>query len=121
MLTGLHGHLLIDATENRIAEIDGTLQKEVEFGWGILGHLSPGGRFLVQQCKLGDQHWEVSHMELAFTGKVLFVKKLSIHSNDTFTDFHPVPSNLTFAEGVELLKKAASGRTGAERKPSGMG
>ncbi len=108
VLTGMSGHLLIDATQNRIAKIDGVLTKQVEFGWGILGHLDPGGRFVVQQADVGDHHWEVTHMELSFTGKVLLVKKLSIHSNDTFSDFHSVPGNLTFAEGVELLKKEAA-------------
>lgn len=108
VLTGMQGHLLIDTTEGRIAEIDGTLEKEVEFGWGILGHLDPGGRFLVQQADVGDRSWEVTHMELAFFGKVLLLKKLSIHSSDTFSDFHPVPGNLTFAQGVELLKKQAA-------------
>src|SRR5207245_8353210 len=37
VLTGMRGIVLIDAKENRIAEIDGTLEKEVGFGWGILG------------------------------------------------------------------------------------
>jgi hypothetical protein len=108
VLTGMYGHLLIDTNQKRIAEIDGTLQKEVEFGWGILGHLDPGGRFLVQQADVGDHHWEVTHMELSFTGKVLLVKKLIIHSSDTFSDFHPVPGNLSFAQGVELLRKEAA-------------
>ncbi len=108
VLTGMSGNLLIDTTQNRIAEINGTLSKEVEFGWGILGHLDPGGRFVVQQADVGEHNWEVTHMELAFTGKVLFLKKISIHSNDTFSDFHSVPGNLTFAQGVELLKKEAA-------------
>jgi hypothetical protein len=107
VLTGMYGRVLVDAKELRIAEIDGTLQKEVGFGWGILGHLDPGGRFLVQQADVDHRHWEVTRMELSFTGKILFVKKLSIHSSDTFSDFRPVPGNLTFAQGVELLKKQA--------------
>ena len=44
-------------------------------------------------------------MELSFTGKVLFFKRLNIHSSDVFTDFRPVPNTLTFGQGVELLKK----------------
>jgi hypothetical protein len=108
VLTGMSGNLLIDTTQNRIAEINGTLSKEVGFGWGILGHLDPGGRFLVQQADVGEHQWEVTHMQLSFTGRVLFVKKISIHSNDTFSDFHPVPVDLTFAQGVELLKKEAA-------------
>jgi hypothetical protein len=123
VLTGMSGHLLIDTTENRIAEIDGTLSKEVEFGWGILGHLDPGGRFLVQQADVGQHQWEVTHMQLSFTGKVLLFKKLSIHSNDMFSDFHSVPANLTFAQGVELLKKEAAGNVsakGAEAEPKSV-
>jgi hypothetical protein len=108
VLTGMSGNLLIDTAQNRIAEINGTLSKEVEFGWGILGHLDRGGRFLVQQADVGEHQWEVTHMQLSFTGKVLFFKKISIHSNDTFSDFHSVPGNLTFAQGVELLKKEAA-------------
>jgi hypothetical protein len=108
VLTGMRGDLLIDTAQDRIAEINGTLLKEVAFGWGILGHLDPGGRFVVRQSDVGNHQWEVTHMELSFTGKVLFFKKLAIHSNDTFSDFHSVPSNLTFAQGVELLKKEAA-------------
>ena len=33
-------------------EIDGTLSKEVGFGWGILGHLDRGGHFLVEQAEV---------------------------------------------------------------------
>lgn len=108
VLTGMHGHLLIDVTQERIAEIDGTLQSEVAFGWGILGHLNPGGRFLVRQADVGNHSWEVTRMELSFTGKVLLLKKLNIHSMDIFSDFHAVPNDLSFAQGVELLKKEAA-------------
>lgn len=105
VLTGMSGHVLIDANEGRVAEIDGTLQKEVGFGWGILGHLDRGGRFLVQQADVGERHWEVTRMELSFTGKILLFKRLNIKSSDVFFDFRKVASDLTFAQGVELLKK----------------
>ena len=107
VLTGMQGHLLVDAKQNRIAEIDGTLEKDVSFGWGFLGHLDRGGRFLVQQADVGNHEWQMTHMELAFTGKVLFVKKLNIRSTDSFSDFHPVGRDLTFAQGVALLEKEA--------------
>jgi hypothetical protein len=105
VLTGMQGYLLIDEEEHRIARIDGALFKEVGFGWGILGHLDKGGKFLVQQADVGDHHWEVTHMNLDFTGKVLLFKSLNIKSNETFSDFRPAPTNLTFKEGVQLLRK----------------
>lgn len=115
VLTGMQGHILIDQNENRIAEIDGTLEKEVGFGWGILGHLDRGGRFLVQQADVGNRNWEATRMELSFTGKILLFKKLNIHSTDIFTDFRQVPGNLTFAQGVQLVEKEAARGGGATR------
>jgi hypothetical protein len=115
VLTGMAGTLLVDATEKRIAEIDGTLQQDVGFGWGILGHLDKGGRFLVQQADVGSKHWEVTRMELSFTGKVLFFKKLEIRSSDIFSDFRPVPKDLSFAQGVDLLKEEAAKVTRSAR------
>lgn len=105
VLTGMQGFLLIDEEEHRIAQINGTLFKEVGFGWGILGHLDKGGKFLVQQADVGEHHWEVTRMNLAFTGKVLLFKSLNIKSNETFSDFRPAPTNLTFKDGVELLRR----------------
>lgn len=118
VLTGMQGMLLIDANENRIAEIDGTLQKQVGFGWGIFGHLDRGGRFLVQQADVGNGHWEVTRMELLFTGKILLFKSLNIRSTDIFSDFRQVSSNLTFAQGVELLKKEAAGNQDQQQSQS---
>ncbi len=108
VLTGMAGVMLIDKSQHRIALIDGTLEKEVSFGWGIFGHLDPGGRFVVQQGDLDNGHWEITRMDLSFTGKILLFKNLKIQSNETFTDFHRVPANLTFAQGLELLKKHSS-------------
>jgi len=105
VLAGMQGNLLIDAHTLRIARIDGTLFKEVGFGWGILGHLDKGGHFLVEQGDVGDGTWDIQRMSLAFTGKILFFKKIDIKSTETLTDFHPVPRDLTFAQGVEVLKK----------------
>src|SRR5580693_650132 len=105
VLTGMAGYLLIDANQHRIAMIDGTLTREVGFGWGILGHLDRGGHFLVEQAEVTQGDWEVTHMSLSFTGKELLFKSLNIRSDEVFSDFRPAPSNLNFAQGVELLKK----------------
>jgi hypothetical protein len=117
VLTGMSGYLLIDPKEDHIAEIDGTLQKEVGFGWGILGHLDRGGRFFVQQADVKGGHWEVTRMELSFTGKILLFKRLTIRSSDVFTGFHPVP-DLSFAQGVELLKKEVNQENSSAGTPA---
>jgi hypothetical protein len=109
VLTGMRGYLLIDANQRRIARIDGMLYKDVSFGWGILGHLNKGGQFQVDQANVGDADtWQLTRMNLNFDGKVLIFKSIVIKSTEIFTDFHRVPSDLTFAQGVDLLKKEES-------------
>ena len=66
-LSGMQGVVVIDPEASRIARIDGTLFKEVSFGWGILGHLDKGGHFLVEQRDVGDGSWDISRMSLNFT------------------------------------------------------
>jgi hypothetical protein len=117
VLTGMQGYLLIDANQHRIAKIDGTLYRDVSFGWGILGHLDKGGQFQVDQASVGDgDTWQITRMSLNFTGKVLLFKNVVIKSNEIFSDFRRVRSDLTFTQGVDLLKReensSAANRSG---------
>ena len=105
VLTAMQGYLLIDSSKHRIAKIDGTLTKSVDFGWGILGHLDRGGHFLVEQEDVSNNNWEVTRKTLAFTGRELLFKSINIQSDEVFSDFRPAPASLTVAQGVELLKK----------------
>jgi hypothetical protein len=103
VLTGMDGFLLIDANQHRLAEIDGALFKDVSFGWGIIGRLDRGGRFQVEQSDVGGA-WEITRMDLSITGKVLIFKSLNFTTKEVFSDFERVPNDITFAQGVELLK-----------------
>ncbi len=105
VLTGMQGFILVDRKSDRLATIDGTLFRDVNFGWGIFGHLDRGGRFLVQQEQVSDDDWEISRMKLNFTGKILLFKNLVIDSNEVFSDFKLVSPNLTFAQALELLHR----------------
>jgi hypothetical protein len=105
VLEGMQGDLLIDKEAHRIARIDGTLFREVTFGWGIIGHLDKGGHFRVQQADLGlgDGAWGITEMSLHLTGRILLFKSLSVVSDEVLSDFQRVPDNLTFAQGVNML------------------
>jgi len=118
VLTGMQGVVLIDAQKQHIARIDGTLFKDVAFGWGILGHLDRGGHFQVDQTDASDNNWTIARMDLAFTGKILLFKSIDIKSTEIYGDFHPVPGDLTFAQGVQLLKQQEAG-IAQNQPPSG--
>jgi hypothetical protein len=103
---GMEGDMIIDRKAMRIAKIDGTLFKDVDFGWGILGKLYKGGKFIIVQRDVGGGHWEEVEETLQFNGKILLVKPMTIWSTETMTDFRPVPPDLTTAQGLDLLHKS---------------
>ncbi len=107
VLVGMQGVLVVDPAARRIALIDGSLFREVSFGWGILGHLDKGGHFLVEQRDVGNGCWEISRMFLSITGKILLFKSLSYKSDEVFSDFRSVPADTTFAQGVQMLTEEA--------------
>jgi hypothetical protein len=112
--------VLVDAAHERVATIDATLARDVGFGWGILGHLDKGGRFVVHQQMVEGNLWEISQMSLKFTGKILLVKSLLIDSTEEFSGFKRVPADLTFAQGLEMARKengaATASGTAAESR-----
>jgi hypothetical protein len=57
---------------------------------------------------VGDDFWEMSNMTLKFTGKILLFKNLAITSTEAFSGFKRVPTDLTFAQALEMLKKENS-------------
>ena len=102
---GMEGTMLVDPSDERLVKIEAHLFKGVNFGWGILGHLDPGGRFEVGQSRVGGDRWEVTEMRLKFTGKILLFKSLNINEYETAFDYRRAPDNLSFVQGIEFLKK----------------
>jgi hypothetical protein len=56
-------------------------------------------------------------MSLSFTGKELLFKSISVKSDEAFSNFQSVPPNLTFAQGVELLKKQEAELAENQQRP----
>jgi hypothetical protein len=104
VFTGMQGEVLIDETACRLAKIDGTLFKDVTFGWGIFGRLYKGGRFFVEQSEVSPSHWDTTRMILHFDGKALFFKPIHIDDNETSWDFQPVPP-MSVEQALDFLNR----------------
>jgi len=104
VLEGMEGDMVVDQTAMRLAEINGTLFKDVDFGWGILGRLFKGGKFIIHQADVGGGKWRETEETLRFNGKILVFKNLTVWSTETMTNFRPVPSNLTTAQALQMLQ-----------------
>jgi hypothetical protein len=54
VLTRMTGELWIDSSQERVTRLQGRLQQDIDFGWGILGRLYKGGSILIEQTDVGD-------------------------------------------------------------------
>ncbi len=100
---GMQGDIIVDVNQMQLAKIDGTLFKDVSIGWGIIGRLDHGGRFLVEQTEVYKGHWDQTHMFLDFTGKALLFKTIKIQENSTAWDFAPV-QRMDVKAALDFLK-----------------
>jgi hypothetical protein len=101
----MNGTMVIDRQAERLVKIQAQLFKDVNFGWGILGHLNQGGHFLVEQTDIGGGRWEATYMDIQFTGKALLFKSINLRQLEWTSDFVRVPDNLTLSQAVEMLRK----------------
>lgn len=101
---GMEGTMQINLPGKRLVKIAAKLFRDVNFGWGILGHLDQGGQFIVEQSRVMDHDWETTHMVLNFTGKALFFKTIRIQQDERSSDFIPVPP-MSARQAIEELNK----------------
>jgi len=105
VLHDMEGRIWVDSKQDRLAEIEGHLIRDVKFGGGLLGYLRRGGEFHVKQSEVAPDHWEVTMIHIDMHGKALFFKTIRVHENEERSDFRRVPDDLTLAQAAEELKK----------------
>lgn len=103
VLHHMEGNLLVDVQQKRLVEIEGTLQSNVKFGGGLLGHLDQGGSFRVKQKDLGSGAWQMELLHVNMNGKALFFKTIAVHQTESNSDFQPLPADLTVQRAVQML------------------
>jgi len=101
----MEGRIWINVKEDRLAEIEGHLIREVKFGGGLLGYLDKGGEFHVKQSEVSPGYWEISLLHVNMHGKALFFKTISVQQDENRSNFRRMPDNLTLAQGAEELQK----------------
>jgi hypothetical protein len=99
----MRGDLWIDARLKRIEWLDGQLEENVDFGYGILGRLYKGGWFRLQRTQVSATDWKTERLEIHMNGRALFLKTISRETSEVRGGFAPVPSGLSLAQGVKLL------------------
>jgi hypothetical protein len=108
LFRGAEGNIWIDTQAKRIVKLDGVTTRDVNIGWGLLGHIDKGGKFFLEQAKVGpEKDWRIITLNLDARGKALLFKTIKIHQRQTATDFRQV-APMTVAQAVDLLRTSNS-------------
>ena len=113
VLTEMTGEMWIDAAHERVTHLEGHLQEDVDFGWGILGRLYKGGWVAIDQADVNAGVWRTVHFQMQMSGRV-FIRTRVFDTTQQQTQFEPVPVGLTYAQAIQMLL-ANSGANTARR------
>ena len=102
LLTGIKGRMWIDAQSRRVVRIEGIVQKDVSFGWGILGKINQGGTIVLEQTNAAGDRWVYSRLDTHLTMRVV-IKTVVMNDKMTASDFRPLPGPVSVQEAVHTL------------------
>jgi hypothetical protein len=105
----LEGTMVVDVKQKRLASINGRLMKEVKFWGGLAGHLNPGGTFSVQLENVAPGDWELKSLDVEMNGKALLFKTLTVREQDTYSNYTPIPPNISLVQAAKRLQKDSGG------------
>lgn len=99
------GTMWIEPKQMRFARMQASLNDDVKFGWGLLGHLDRGGTMFIEQKEVGPGHWEVTKLDLNLKGRAIFFKSIAVQEKEANFRFQRLDDAFDVAQGLQLLKQ----------------
>ncbi|MFZ0745463.1 MAG: hypothetical protein WAM85_13715 [Terracidiphilus sp.] len=103
VLTAMTGQIWIDASQERIVRLEGHLQHDVDFGWGILGRLNKGGWIVIEQAEVGAHQWRIVRFQMEMSGRVL-LKNKTFDTEEEESQFEPLPVGMGYVQAIQMLR-----------------
>ena len=102
-LTAMTGELWIDAAQERVTRLEGHLQQDTDYGWGILGKLDKGGWVVIEQSDVGRGQWRIARFKMKMNLRILFKNK-NFDTTEEMSQYAPVPARLDYRQAIQLLR-----------------
>lgn len=113
-LTALRGEIWIDSAQERVTRLEGHLEQDTDYGWGILGKLNKGGWVVLEQADVGGRQWRIVHVQMQMTMRILFKTRI-FDTNELMTQYAPVPAGLDYRQAIQMLHTATSASASSGR------
>ena len=119
----MSGTLWVDARSKRLARLEGHVDENVDFGFGILGRLYKGGWFRLVREQVSATEWKTEALEVHMNIRALLVKTFARETSEVRGGFVPVPAGMSLKQGLALLDqdKSATEAESQGQKRSGGG
>jgi hypothetical protein len=101
-LTGLEGRVWIDAKTHSVVRMEGKITHGVNFGWGMLAHIYPGGTLEMNQTNVVGDRWIFTDFSMQLSVRALMVKTLNIHSTAKASGFQ-VLEPMNYQDAIRML------------------
>ncbi len=108
------GDLWISVKSKHLVRLDGKLQENVDFGYGILGRLYKDGWFRLERTHVnsgsssGAGDWKTQRLEVHMAGRAMLFKTIAHETSEVRGGFTPVPSGLTLQEAASMIRQPLS-------------
>jgi hypothetical protein len=101
-LTGLQGRVWIDRKSLHVVRIEGHVLHAVDFGWGMLGRIYPGGTVEFEQTNAGGERWAYSHLREDLAIRMI-VKTIRERQSMDASEFQILPAPLDYQDAIRIL------------------
>lgn len=105
----LSGELWVSQRYKRLARLDGHIEENVDFGFGILGRLYKGGWFRLERTRVSPTDWKTERLEVHMSGRAMLFKTIARETSEVRGGFVPAPAGMNLAQGVQLLNHTEAG------------
>jgi hypothetical protein len=102
-LTALTGEIQIDAAQERVTRLEGHLQQDTDYAWGILGKLDKGGWIVIEQADVGGHQWRIACFKMKMDLRILFKDK-NFDTTEEMTQYTPVPPGIDYQQAIKMLR-----------------
>jgi hypothetical protein len=107
------GDLWVSVQSKRLVRLDGKLQDNVDFGYGILGRLNKDGWFRLERTRVGGNagagDWKTQRLEIHMEGRAMLFKTIARETSEVRGGFVAVPKGLSLEQAAALVRQPAAG------------
>ncbi len=102
-LTGLRGRMWIDAKSHQMLRMEGTVFQGVNFGYGMLAHIYPGGTVSLDQADAGNGRWIYTRFVERVRIRALMLKTINEDATIEASGFQTLPGPIPYQEAIRRL------------------